>query len=628
MDTATEIRDYCQNAEAVGALMLTGEWGCGKTYFIENTLRDTLSDSTILIRVSLFGITESGELRKAVKQAWFQSWIENKAFAKEDVTEENTQKKEGRLSKTFRFFKDSKNIINSFSDYLPDQIKILSNIDLTEFIPLKNSINEKTVVLVFDDLERCQMKDAETLGVINDYCENNKFHTIIVANQEKMQSKESDKTSYKEIKEKIIQRTIEYIPDYKEIVHTVVNQVKCFDERHEPDEEYKQFIVDCEPDLLEVFAPDRNDFTQIDKADKCIWKRPHNIRSLKCALNDFYRVYKVLSLNHFENIQNWLVSYVSYVLAYKSNIVKEDNKSNVLPDTELQKIFPTFQSKYILGGVKNWIIHGVWNETQIEAEIDFLKKQRRASEPWEIIKANRILDMDDEVLIAGFSEFLTHAYNGELTLDEYVLLISNSCWAREYNYQLPKEIEWKKIESGVHNQIEKIKKVCPEGQLLFSIISEEERDNFTEDEWRVYQIISRFSCGDEFMFYKNRKIYIEEIHKAVTNGFFNVQNKRFDCFNTEMAHATAEAFMKAKNAQKNQLIYQFTNMWDLNLHSADINLEQTREGFLSLKQLLHNNLQQGPQKNTFSAIHTERFISEIEKLMKKIDEMGKKTQSN
>lgn len=46
-------------------------------------------------------------------------------------------------------------------------------------------IEEKPVILVFDDLERCCLETVDILGAINEYCENQKFHTIIIANQEK-----------------------------------------------------------------------------------------------------------------------------------------------------------------------------------------------------------------------------------------------------------------------------------------------------------------------------------------------------------------------------------------------------------------------------------------------------------
>ena len=34
MDLIEELKSYCDINNPVGALMLYGEWGCGKTYFI------------------------------------------------------------------------------------------------------------------------------------------------------------------------------------------------------------------------------------------------------------------------------------------------------------------------------------------------------------------------------------------------------------------------------------------------------------------------------------------------------------------------------------------------------------------------------------------------------------------
>ena len=39
LNTLEELKYYCNEKQPVGAIMLTGEWGCGKTYFIENELR-------------------------------------------------------------------------------------------------------------------------------------------------------------------------------------------------------------------------------------------------------------------------------------------------------------------------------------------------------------------------------------------------------------------------------------------------------------------------------------------------------------------------------------------------------------------------------------------------------------
>ena len=50
VDTIEELKYYCAEPQPVGALMLTGEWGCGKTYLLNNVLTETLKDTHIILR--------------------------------------------------------------------------------------------------------------------------------------------------------------------------------------------------------------------------------------------------------------------------------------------------------------------------------------------------------------------------------------------------------------------------------------------------------------------------------------------------------------------------------------------------------------------------------------------------
>lgn len=56
MKSIDELVYYCNEPDPVGALMLTGEWGCGKTFLIELELKEKLKDRHIFVRVSLFGL--------------------------------------------------------------------------------------------------------------------------------------------------------------------------------------------------------------------------------------------------------------------------------------------------------------------------------------------------------------------------------------------------------------------------------------------------------------------------------------------------------------------------------------------------------------------------------------------
>lgn len=480
MKTVDELVYYCHECEPVGALLLSGEWGCGKTYLIEHELKNALADTSVVLRISLFGMTLPEEIHIAVRREWMTEYCKIKGVDK-------VAKKIGQGKKWL-----------SRMDFLPEWLRGIAKTDASVFFPISKEMDGKDVILVFDDLERCRMSSVDVLGVINDYCENQHYHTIIVANQAKIKGQreitkitgeiqqvpaESDtrksennkaiikvdipvqpeqaELSYAEIKEKIIQRTVYYLPDYENIVHAVIATAKF------QDAQYREFIISCEGGLLELFAPDRDDLkfenSQSDDKGQSRPTPPHNIRSLKCAIKDFYRLYSILQKNDFSDLDKWLYSFTSYVIAYKAGIAGAGDYGTLFSDRDVRKMYPAFQSNYTINGVKQWVLNGVWNENAITSEIEIIKKRNNAQSAPEIIKSNRIMDIDDAVIHEGFADFLRIAYDGNLTLDEYVLLIENSCWARSCKCDLPLPIDWEKVQTGIGLRIAEIKKAPPDG---------------------------------------------------------------------------------------------------------------------------------------------------------------------
>ena len=302
IDKKSSLRElvyYCTEPEPVGALMFTGEWGCGKTYLIDHELKATFDgqngrEEKVIIRVSLFGVSSVENIHSLVKESWMEAYYENFPTV---------------LKKTTRFLKNIQSSIAKMEGN--DEMKLLASVGLSNFMRVKNIINKKPVILVFDDLERCQMDRIDVLGCINDYCENQKFYTIIVCNPDKMQSdkerNEEDKAkdeliqlTYAEIKEKIVQRTVQYKPDYEGIVHNVIRELKY------QDKEYQGFIEKHERELLELFAPNMGVRSTGENVQL------HNIRSLKCAITDFYRIYIILEKNGFSDVERWLYAFTRY----------------------------------------------------------------------------------------------------------------------------------------------------------------------------------------------------------------------------------------------------------------------------------------------------------------------------
>ena len=638
MNTIDELLYYCREIEPVGALLLTGEWGCGKTHLIEHELKDALTNEAVVLRISLFGISSQEEIHSAVKYAWINAYCNIKGV--------------GRVAK---IVDEGKKAIAKL-EFLPEWVRGIASTDATAFFPISKEIDDKSVILVFDDLERCRMSSVDVLGVINDYCENQKYHTIIVANQEKIKTKqeptqinaeiqfmpsqdkkdelddkkaaltinkppkmEQGEISYTEIKEKIIQRTVQYLPDYPKIVHAVIEETKY------EDDEYKAFVENCEEGLLELFAPDRNAFGYVEerKEGKSTEKgmeqpqrRPHNIRSLKCAIRDFYRVYGILHDNDFTNIADWFYSFTSYVISYKADIAQEGYYGTLFSDGEVRKLYPVFQDQYMFDAVKQWILRGVWDADAISHEIEIIKKRKEALKPCEIIRVNRIMDVDEDVINKGFGDFLNSVYDGSLTLDDYVLFIENSCWARRYGYTFPVAINWDKVKGGVGKRIKSIEKALPDGQILFHVIGEDNREHFTDEEWGTYKLISDFALDNGYMFFKNRKLYIEKMKELASSSFVIIQNKRFNVFDQEMAIVTAEAFAKDNNYGKDLFTNYFKDMWKCKIESRDIEIEESLKGFSKLRDLLKEQIEDSQAKEkVFTMSHTERFIQTIEELI-------------
>lgn len=617
MTTIEELKYYCNEPSPVGALMLTGEWGCGKTYLIEHILKNALSDTHVILRISLFGISSIEAIDECVHKEWVKAYLEDKEWNEKSETVIKLKDKFSKLP-------------------LPENIKNILSFDPTTLLDVSNELNGKKVVLVFDDLERCKLDTVDVLGSINEYCENRDFYTIVIANEDKLNTEEDTKStiiekldfpdnneskttifvincdsenqkdkslSYDEIKEKIIERTVKYIPDYKSIVHTIIEKMPC------NTKEYHNFLIENELNIQNIFAPETRESSLEDK-------RPHNIRSLKCALQDFYRVHQVLIENNFKDLDKWLCSFVSYVLAQKANIAKDGNYGTLLTDSDVKKLYKHFDnSHYMFSAVKHWILHGEWNIENLNFEINRIKERERAVEPFEIVRTHRVVDIDEDIFSKGFPDVLNLAYNGNLTLYEYVSFIMNCYWARTYDLDIP-NVDWTKVCEGINAQINHLIEQNIEDTHTRANIDEENKEHFLPEEWGAYTIIRDFWENNKLTFNINKKLYMATIGDDPSSAFIKCQNKCFNSFDIEMAEATICAFKQSDNYTKIHFANDFSKMWRYYTDRTSINLEETVAGFERLLELLEKSKEELQEANKkISLIHTESFISSVKQLI-------------
>lgn len=162
------------------AVMIDGEWGCGKTYFIRENLQDKLekhekereekdkeNKARRVVYVSLYGVKS---LEEVSKQMLMESYLAKTGKAK-GILKKSAEAAGTMLPIIFDIIKpavgvemDSENISKAIGG----------------FLSVKDSI------LIFDDLERCDCPVNEVLGYINTFVEHDGMKVIIVANQKEI----------------------------------------------------------------------------------------------------------------------------------------------------------------------------------------------------------------------------------------------------------------------------------------------------------------------------------------------------------------------------------------------------------------------------------------------------------
>lgn len=248
-ETIQSIVSYL-NMETSGALMLSGEWGCGKTYFIKNKLFPYLVKETTInpIIVSLFGIENKKELPQRILSAFFD-------------------KKSGSITKAVNKIVKGLEAISFVQDFV-DTKELLYNSDI--FIKLL----PQDLLICFDDFERksVNITSDDLFGFINELVENNNFKIIVIANEEKIET-----INYKE---KVIEKTLGFEPSISEVFNDFVKSKNNI--------LFTKYIDESE--IVNKFLNINLEYKNETKFP-CLDREFRNLRTLKFILNHFNEVF-------------------------------------------------------------------------------------------------------------------------------------------------------------------------------------------------------------------------------------------------------------------------------------------------------------------------------------------------
>ncbi len=193
------IKKYVEDINCYGAIMITGGWGTGKSYFLRNELIPYLKKNTkcSILVVSLHGLRSEFDISKSI---YFEYIFEKKIF-------KNAKKKIRSHSATLGLV-GAKTIIKGVASYFN------VNIDTSEkeLEKVYKSIDLKNTLVVFEDVERSNINPVDIMAYVNNLVEYDGVKVLLVANESEMCGENSEK--YKQIKEKTISDTIPFYSDY------------------------------------------------------------------------------------------------------------------------------------------------------------------------------------------------------------------------------------------------------------------------------------------------------------------------------------------------------------------------------------------------------------------------------
>ena len=255
-DIVNFLNGYMMNPDPQYAVLLKGKWGCGKTHFINHwidTYQKQEAKDKVLepVYVSLYGLSETKQISTAINRVLYPILYGKAAKA----------------GKTFLKFM-SAIVLKCDVDWNKDGNSDFSmdlGLDALSVFKSEDEQVKKGNLLIFDDLERCDVPMKKLLGYLNFFVEQCHCHLIIIGDEDKI-AEDENKKIFGEFKEKTIGREFEIATDIHSALETFVNQTPKNDFVVGHQEQIEKFFAMTECNNLRILRQALWDFSRFEES--------------------------------------------------------------------------------------------------------------------------------------------------------------------------------------------------------------------------------------------------------------------------------------------------------------------------------------------------------------------------
>ena len=311
------IRDYLAAKDTDYAIMINGDWGCGKSYYIRNDFQEVVTSVDCPARDEKRLISYWDKSNEFTRSLWHKvkaKWTKEKIIYDEKkyypfyISLYGVSSVEDFNARvTDEFFGLIGKGGNMLSAFLDGQFNVRLPFSSGKLIP-------HNAVLVFDDLERIcldKISPIEVLGLINSFAEHRHLKVVIVCNEEAFRQKAEDGSvqlqlddEYRQYKEKTIRFTYTCKADIPAVYNLFVDKSKGA---------YQTYLEEETEKILELF----------NKGGK------GNLRTLKFFIDTYEKIYEIASQFVSEKYcykiyDKLLISTLIYEMEYKDGVSKEN----------------------------------------------------------------------------------------------------------------------------------------------------------------------------------------------------------------------------------------------------------------------------------------------------------------